>query len=56
MVLLLQSSLLVQHAPDSVSEAFVATRLRQSEGTYGVVDLAAHDVATILERAAVGTE
>jgi putative acyl-CoA dehydrogenase len=56
MVLLLQSSLLVQHAPDSVSEAFVATRLRQSEGTYGVVDLSAHDVATILERAAVGTE
>ena len=55
MVLLLQASLLVQYAPSAVSEAFIATRLRQWEGTYGVVDLAAQDVAAILERARVGS-
>ena len=54
MVLLLQTALLVQHAPAFVSEAFIATRLRQSEGTYGVVDLGAQDVGAILDRAAVG--
>ena len=54
MVLLLQASLLVQHAPTAVSEAFIATRLRQSEGTYGVVDLGAQDVETMLDRARVG--
>ena len=53
MVLLLQSALLVQHAPSAVSDAFIATRLRQSGGTYGVVDLGAQDVAAILERAGV---
>ncbi|MBK6763467.1 MAG: acyl-CoA dehydrogenase family protein [Micrococcales bacterium] len=53
MVLLLQSALLVQHAPSAVSDAFIATRLRQSAGTYGVVDLGAQDVAAILERAGV---
>ena len=51
MVLLLQTSLLVQHAPGFVTDAFVATRLRQNEGTYGVVDLGAQDVTAILERA-----
>lgn len=51
MVLLLQASLLVQHAPAFVADAFVATRLRQNEGTYGVVDLAAQDLTAILERA-----
>jgi hypothetical protein len=56
MVLLLQASLLVQHAPTAVSEAFIATRLRQSEGTYGVVDLGAQDVETILDRARVGPD
>jgi len=54
MVLLLQASLLVQYAPSAVSEAFIAARLGQAEGTYGVVDLAAQDVEAILERARVG--
>ncbi|MFN8127578.1 MAG: acyl-CoA dehydrogenase family protein [Candidatus Nanopelagicales bacterium] len=51
MVLLLQTALLVQHAPAFVSDAFITARLRQNEGTYGVVDLAAQDVEAILERA-----
>jgi putative acyl-CoA dehydrogenase len=54
MALLLQISLLVTHAPAPVSEAFIAARLRQSEGTYGVVDMAAQDVDAILNRARVG--
>ena len=54
MALLLQASLLVTHAPSAVSEAFIATRLRQSEGTYGVVDIGAQDIDAILERANVG--
>ena len=54
MVLLLQAAVLVQHAPAYVADAFIATRLRQSEGTYGVVDLGAQDVGAILERASVG--
>lgn len=54
MVLLLQASLLVQYAPPFVAEAFIASRLRSSEGTYGVLDLGAQDVAAILERASVG--
>jgi hypothetical protein len=37
-----------------VSEAFIAARLRQSAGTFGVVDLGAQDVEMLLERAAVG--
>jgi putative acyl-CoA dehydrogenase len=55
MVLLLQASLLVQHAPSAVSDAFIATRLRGHEGTYGVVDLGAQDVDAILERATPGS-
>jgi putative acyl-CoA dehydrogenase len=51
MVLLLQTSLLVQHAPAYASDAFIAVRLRQNEGTYGVVDLGAQDVTAILGRA-----
>lgn len=51
MVLLLQTALLVQYAPGFVTDAFVASRLRQNEGTYGVVDLGAQDVAAILQRA-----
>ena len=54
MVLLLQAALLVQYAPTTVSEAFIAKRLRQSEGTYGVVDLGAQDVEALLDRARVG--
>jgi putative acyl-CoA dehydrogenase len=54
MALLLQASLLVTHAPSAVSEAFIATRLRQAEGTYGVVDMGAQDIDAILERASVG--
>ncbi|MCU0277886.1 MAG: acyl-CoA dehydrogenase family protein [Candidatus Nanopelagicales bacterium] len=54
MALLLQASILVQHAPSAVSEAFIAARLRQSAGTFGVVDLGAQDVEMLLERAAVG--
>jgi putative acyl-CoA dehydrogenase len=51
MVLLLQTALLVQHAPAVVTDAFIASRLRQHEGTYGVVDLGAQDVDAILDRA-----
>ncbi|MEZ5186038.1 MAG: acyl-CoA dehydrogenase family protein [Candidatus Nanopelagicales bacterium] len=54
MALLLQAAILVQYAPSVVSDAFIASRLRQAEGTYGVVDLGAHDVDAILARAAVG--
>ncbi len=51
MVLLLQAALLVQHAPPFVADAFIATRLRDNEGTYGVVDLVAQDIAAIIDRA-----
>ncbi len=54
MALLLQSAILVQHAPAVVAEAFIASRLQQSEGTFGVVDLGAQDVEALLERAGVG--
>ncbi|HQR80670.1 MAG TPA: acyl-CoA dehydrogenase family protein [Actinomycetota bacterium] len=55
MALLLQTALLVQYAPAFVSEAFIAARLAQSEATYGVVDLGAHDLEGILERVGVGS-
>jgi putative acyl-CoA dehydrogenase len=53
MVLLLQTAILAQHAPAFVTDAFIATRLRQRADTYGVVDLGAQDVEAILERASV---
>jgi putative acyl-CoA dehydrogenase len=46
---LLQGAILLQHAPDAVADAFIATRIgRQKGDTYGAVALA--DTGAILER------
>ena len=52
LVLAAQACLLREHAPQSVADAFVATRFGGAWGEVaGAVDLRGHDVDALLERA-----